>query len=74
MISARMKPRSMSLWILPAACGALVPLFDRPGADFFLAGGQERHQPEQVVGLDDELVEAAPLDPESRRNVAASSR
>ena len=26
MVSARMKPRSMSEWILPAACGALVPL------------------------------------------------
>ena len=26
MVSARMKPRSISEWILPAACGALVPL------------------------------------------------
>ena len=26
MTLARMKPRSKSLWILPAACGALVPL------------------------------------------------
>ena len=25
MTSARMKPRSKSLWILPAACGAFVP-------------------------------------------------
>ena len=24
-VSARMKPRSMSEWILPAACGAFVP-------------------------------------------------
>ena len=25
MVSARIKPRSMSEWIFPAACGALVP-------------------------------------------------
>ena len=43
MISARMKPRSMSPWIFPAACGAFVPFrSSRPG--FLLTGGQERHQ------------------------------
>ena len=25
MVSARMKPRSKSVWMTPAACGALVP-------------------------------------------------
>ena len=54
MVSARMKPRSKSVWISPAASGALAPLCDGPGARFLGAGGEEGDQAEQLVaGADD---------------------
>ena len=62
MISARMNPRSMSLWILPAACGALVPFSIVQARLSCLAGSEERHQTEQVVDLDDQPVEPAGRD------------
>jgi hypothetical protein len=40
--------RSKSVWITPAACGA-VRRWDRPGADFLLAGGEVALQAQQVV-------------------------
>ena len=43
-----MKPRSKSVWILPAACGAFVPLRDRPRAALVRARGQEGNQAQQV--------------------------
>ena len=47
-----MKPRWKSVWITPAASGAVAPLRDRPGPRLLGAGGQ--------VGLQAEGVEADP--------------
>ena len=56
--SARMKPRSMSEWMVPAACCALRALADGPGAALVLARGEERDEAEQRVGRADHAVEA----------------
>ena len=47
-----MKPRWKSVWMTPAASGAVAPLRDRPGAGLLGTGGQ--------VGLQAEGVEADP--------------
>ena len=57
MTLARMKPRSKSLWILPAACGALVPLRMVHARHSPLAVGQEGDQAQQVVAGGDEVVQ-----------------
>ena len=54
MTSARMKPRSKSVWMTPAHCGRLPAGPERPGPALLLAGGEERAQAEQVVGGVDE--------------------
>ena len=58
MVSARMKPRSKSLWISPAACGPLAPFLDGPGARFLGADGEEGDEVEQVVAGADDAREA----------------
>ena len=54
MTSARMKPRSKSVWMTPAHCGAFAAGPERPGPGLLLARGEERAQAEQVVGGVDE--------------------
>src|SRR5579884_1290917 len=39
---------------------------DRPGTHFFFAGRQKRHETQEIVCRDDELVQAASLDAELR--------
>ena len=51
-ISALMKPFWKSVWMTPAASGAVAPFADRPGPRLLGAGGQ--------VGLQAEGVEADP--------------
>ncbi len=55
---ARMKPRSMSEWIVPAASCARRAALDRPRAALVLARRQEGDEPEQLVGRADHAVEA----------------
>jgi hypothetical protein len=48
-----MKPRSESEWITPAACGALVPSGNGPGAHLLHAGGEVGDESEQSIrGVD----------------------
>ena len=63
MVSARMKWCSRSEWIAPAACGALEPTRNRPGAALVLAGGEEADQPQQLVALADQPHQAALVQP-----------
>ena len=56
MTSARIKPRSKSEWILPAACGALVPFSMVQARTSCSPGGQVAHQAEQIVADLDQAV------------------
>ena len=56
--SARMKPFSKSVWITPAACGAVAPPAHRPGAHFLHAGGEVGLQAQQLVAGADHAVQA----------------
>ena len=58
MVSARMKPFSKSVWMTPAACGALVPLVDRPGARLLGPDGEIGDEAEKLVAGADDAVEA----------------
>ena len=58
MTSALMKPRSKSVWMTPAACGAFQPFVDRPGARLLGPGGEVGLQAERVEADAGELVEA----------------
>ena len=53
-----MKPRWKSVWITPAASGAVAPDRDRPGAGLLRPGGQVRLQAEGAEADPDELVQA----------------
>ena len=53
-----MKPFSKSVWMTPAACGALRSLFDRPGARFLRADGEEGDEMQEIVAGADDPVEA----------------
>ena len=61
MVSARMKPFSKSVWMAPAAFGALVPRSHRPGPRLLGADGEEGDQVEHAVALADQRVEAGLL-------------
>ena len=58
MTSALMKPFSKSVWMTPAACGALAPLWIVQARDSFGPGGQVGLQAEGVEADAGELVEA----------------
>ena len=53
-----MKPRSKSVWIVPAALHRRVAGVDGPGADFLFVEGEEGAQPEHVVGAADQRGDA----------------
>ena len=55
---------------LSGSLRSLRPLFDGPGPHFRLAGRQEGHEAEEVVGALDEEVETALLDAEVREEFA----
>ena len=56
--SARMKPRSMSEWIVARRLLRARAAADGPGAALVLAGGEERDEAEQRVRGADHAVEA----------------
>ena len=62
--SARMKPFSKSVWMTPAACGAVSPDVDRPRADLLRADGEVRLQAQQPVAGVDDAVEARLVQPQ----------
>ena len=57
MVSARMKPFSKSVWMTPAACGALGPSLDRPGARLLRPDGEEGDEMQKIVARADDAVE-----------------
>ena len=65
-----MKPRSKSLWITAAACGALVPLHDGPGARLLRPDGEIGDQPQQVVAGADHPIQAAVVQPQPFQELA----
>ena len=74
MVSARMKPRSKSPWITPAACGARRALADGPGAGLLGADGEVGLQaPEARSRRGSAGRGPASSSPISARNISASS-
>ena len=71
MTSARMKPRSKSVWITPAACGAVDPALHRPRPHFLFAGGEIGLQPQQFVGAADHAVQARLIEPQVLEELGA---
>ena len=61
-----------SRWILPAACGAVAPTVNGPGAHFFHTGGEVGLQAEQLVSGADHPVQARLLDAQIAMNSARS--
>ena len=71
MTSARMKPRSKSEWMTPAAPGAKRAAADGPGAALLFARSEVGDQVEQRVGLADESVEAGLFEAEAVEELVA---
>ena len=60
-----MNPRWKSVWMTPAACGAVQPLPDRPGPRLLGPGGEVGLQAERVEARPRQLVEAGLLGAEA---------
>ena len=65
--SAAINPRSMSVWMRPAACRTVEPLRTVQALALLLCRGEEGDEPEQAVRGPHELLEARRLYPEHRQ-------
>ena len=71
MTSARMKPRSKSVWITPAACGAVDARAHGPGAHFLRTRGEIGLQSQQFVGGADDAIKSGLLKPQLAQELGA---